>query len=70
MDHIQQFEFKCEQGKKPEFIKQVFNVCEMTQTIIFVNTKSYSDTLHRMMVREGYKSTIITGNMQADEREA
>ena len=46
LNNIKQFEYRCEKGKKPEFLKQVFNICEMTQTVIFVNTKTYTDRLH------------------------
>ena len=45
-DHIKQYEFRCQQGKKPEFLKEVFSICEMTQTVIFVNTRNYADRLH------------------------
>ena len=41
----------------------------MTQTVIFVNTRNYADRLHQMMRREGFKSTIIFGNMMPDERD-
>lgn len=41
----------------------------MTQTIIFVNTKSYTDRLHQMMRRENLKSTIIFSDMSHEERD-
>lgn len=69
LDHISQYEFRCEQGKKPDFIKKVFDVCEMTQTVIFVNTKAYAERLHQMMRRANYKATIIFGNMDNAERD-
>ncbi len=69
LDHIKQYEFRCEQGKKPEFLKQVFNICEMTQTVIFINTKSFAERLQNMMRREGFKSAIIFGNMSPEERD-
>ena len=37
---------KVEKGKKLEFIKQVFDTLEMTQTFIFVNTKNYADIIY------------------------
>lgn len=41
----------------------------MTQTIIFINTKSYADRLHKMMRRENLKSTIIFSDMSHEERD-
>ena len=69
LNHIQQFEYKCAKGQKPDFIKQIFNCCAMTQTVIFVNTKDYTERLHNMMRKEKYKSTIIFGNMSHEERD-
>jgi len=69
LSHIKQFEYRCEQGKKPEFLKQVFNICEMTQTVIFINTKNYAERLQNMMRREGFKSRIIFGDMSPEERD-
>ena len=41
----------------------------MTQTVVFVNTKKFAETLHMMMRKEKYKSTIIFGDMGHDERD-
>ena len=69
LDHIRQFKFKCQKGKKPEFIKQIFNTCEMTQTVVFVNTKHFTARLHNMMIKDNLKSTIIFGDMSVEERD-
>jgi ATP-dependent RNA helicase DDX19/DBP5 len=69
LDHIQQFYYRCDPKKKPEFIMDVFNTCCMTQTIIFMNTKSFAEKLHIMMRKNGYKSTIIFGDMSPVERD-
>ena len=50
-------------------MKEIFGVCEMTQTIIFVNTKKFAETLHNMMRKENVKSTIIFGDMDWAERD-
>ena len=47
----------------------VFNVCEMTQTVIFVNTRQFAERLHQMMRKAGYKARIIFGDMTIEERE-
>jgi len=41
----------------------------MTQTVIFINTKSFAERLQNMMRREGFKSAIIFGNMTPEERD-
>ena len=41
----------------------------MTQTVIFINTRFYADKLHQMLRKEGFKSTIIFGDMSAEERD-
>jgi superfamily II DNA/RNA helicase len=39
LDHIKQFEFKCEPKQKIQFIMDIFKLLSLTQAIIFVNTK-------------------------------
>jgi superfamily II DNA/RNA helicase len=36
---------------------------KLTQTIIFVNTRNFAETLHNLLRKDGYKSTIIFGKM-------
>ena len=48
---------------------EVFTVCEMTQTIIFVNTKKFAETLYRMMRKANLKAILIFGDMMPDERD-
>lgn len=69
LDHIAQFEMRLEKGKKPDFIKEVFSTCEMTQTVIFVNTRKFAEILHNMMRKANLKSTIIFGDMHPEERD-
>lgn len=69
LSHISQYVMRCESKKKPEFIMNVFNTCSMTQTVIFVNTKKFAEVLHNLMRRNGYKSTIIFGDMSVEERD-
>ena len=49
LDHIQQYMYMCAKGKKPDFVKSVFEICALTQTVIFVNSKDYALRLHEMM---------------------
>ena len=69
LDHIQQYMYKCAKGKKPDFIKSVFDTCSLTQTVIFVNSKDFAERLHEMMRKADYKSVIIFGRMSTEERD-
>ena len=69
LDHIQQYMYKCAKGKKPDFIKSVFDTCSLTQTVIFVNSKDFAERLHNMMRKASYSSVNIFGNMSAEERD-
>ena len=40
---------ECQAGKKLDFIQEIFETCEMTQTFIFVNTKKFAETVHRKL---------------------
>ena len=61
---------KCEQGKKIDFIKEVFAVCELTQTFIFVNTKEFAETVHRVLRKADLKSYIMFSKMSKEERDS
>jgi superfamily II DNA/RNA helicase len=63
LDHIQQFRYRCDKGKKPQFIKSVFEVCAMTQTIIFVNSKSFAEVLFDQLRKAQLQVVIIFGGM-------
>ena len=64
---IQQFIMRCEPKKKLDFIKEVFAVCELTQTFIFVNTKAFAETVHNVLREAGLKSYIMFSKMSKDE---
>ena len=53
-----------------DFIKEVFTLCEMTQTFIFVNTKSFAETVHRVLRQNDLKSYIMFSKMQREERDS
>jgi len=60
---------KCEPKKKLDFIKEIFECCEMTQTYIFVNTKDYAELIHKWLNKEGLKSYIMFSKMSKEERD-
>lgn len=47
----------------------IFDTCKMTQTIIFVNTKNFAETVFNVLKKKGYKPTIIFSNMDNKERD-
>ena len=61
LDHIQQYMYKCDKGKKPDFISDIFAAIQVTQTIIFVNTANFAQTLRTIMKKKGLKVHIIFG---------
>jgi ATP-dependent RNA helicase DDX19/DBP5 len=67
---IKQYVMKCEQGKKLDFIKEVFVTCEMTQTFIFVNTKEFAERVHNKLRKDGLKSYIMFSKMSKEERDS
>jgi len=60
---------KCGPKKKLDFVKEVFETCEMTQTFIFVNTKDFAETVHRLLKKAGLSSFIMFSKMSKEERD-
>ena len=70
LDNLQQYYYKCPPKGKIDFIKQIFDsFATETQTIIFMNTKAFAETLFYKLKDDGYKCAIIFGNMTKDERD-
>jgi len=61
---------KCESKKKLDFIKEVFETCEMTQTFIFVNNKDFAEIIHKKLREAGLKSFIMFSKMSKEERDS
>jgi superfamily II DNA/RNA helicase len=47
----------------------VFKLLSLTQAIIFVNTKQFCEFVHNKLIKEGFKSTIMFGEMTREERD-
>ena len=60
---------KCEPKKKLDFIKEVFESCEMTQSFIFVNSKDFAEKVHQWLRKAGYSSYIMFSLMSNEERD-
>ena len=69
LGHVQQFHMRCEQGKKLDFVKEIFDSCEMTQTFIFVNTKDYAHKVHKQLRDAGFASYLMFSDMSNEERD-
>jgi ATP-dependent RNA helicase DDX19/DBP5 len=69
LDHIDHYEHRCEPKKKIDFIMKVFNELSLTQSIIFVNTKKFCETVMSVLRKNGYKATIMFGDMSNEERD-
>ena len=55
--------------KKFDIVEDLFNEFDNTQMIVFVNTKKFGEMAHNHLTRKGYKSSIITGNVEPEERD-
>ena len=60
---------RCEPKKKLDFIKDVFETCEMTQTFVFVNTKEFAEKVHILLRKAGLSSFIMFSKMTKEERD-
>jgi superfamily II DNA/RNA helicase len=60
---------KCEDGKKLDFIKTIFDVTKTTQTFIFVNTKDFAVKVHERLRKAGFKSFLFFSWMTKEERD-
>ena len=60
---------KCAEGKKLDFLKDIFDVAEMTQTFIFVNTKDFAVKVHERLRKSGFKSYLMFSGMSKEERD-
>lgn len=41
----------------------------MTQTVIFINSRDFCERLHNILRKSGFKSVIIFGKMEVEERD-
>ena len=69
LDHVKQFIYKCPPKGKAEFLANIFETCSMTSSIVFVNSKSFAETLYNILRKKGLKPALIFGNMENKERD-
>jgi ATP-dependent RNA helicase DDX19/DBP5 len=66
---VKQMYFVCKGTSKFEIIEDLFNEFDNTQMIVFVNTKKFAERAHHNLTNKGYKASIITGNVEPEERD-
>lgn len=66
---VKQLYFVSKETRKFDIIGEIFNSFDNTQMIIFVNTKKFGEMAHRHVTKNGFKSGIITGNVEPAERD-
>ena len=70
LENVQQLYYKCPPRGKINFIKEIFDsFSNDTQTIIFMNTLNFAETLFYDLKKDGYKCALIFGRMTKDERD-
>ena len=66
---VKQMYYVSKERSKFEIIEDLFNEFDNTQMIIFVNTKKFAEMAHFHLTKKGYKASIITGNVDPEERD-
>lgn len=66
---VKQMYLVAKDTSKFEIIEDLFNEFDNTQMIVFVNTKKFAEAAHKHLTKKGYKASIITGNVDAEERD-
>lgn len=66
---VKQMYFVAKNTRKFDVIEDLFNEFDNTQMIVFVNTKRFGEMAHGHLNKKGYKSSIITGNVEPEERD-
>ncbi|CAI2368668.1 unnamed protein product [Moneuplotes crassus] len=69
LDGIKQLYFVAKGVRKFDIIEDLYNEFDNTQMIVFVNTKRFGEKAHEHMTDKGYKSSIITGNVDPIDRD-
>ena len=50
-------------------MKEAFELCEQTQTYIFINSKAFAEKVHNWLRKENYSSYIMFSKMDKQERD-
>lgn len=72
LDNILQFRVDLDYGKKQkvDYLVKLQESSQITQCIIFVNTRAFAITVHKILKQRGLKANVIFGKgMEDDERQ-
>ncbi len=70
LDGVVQLYMKCEPAKKFQAILDIYKKIVVVQTLVFCNTRVYSEKFHKFMTANGVKASILIGGMTPAERDA
>jgi ATP-dependent RNA helicase DDX19/DBP5 len=69
LDNIVQFKVEVPPKGKIDYLMKLHECCQLTQCIIFVNTRSFAITIQRVLKEKGLKANLVFGKgMEDDER--
>jgi superfamily II DNA/RNA helicase len=66
---VKQFVAKCPPKGKADFLASILEICSMTSSIVFVNTKRFAQILLKILQKKDLKPVMIIGGMENDERD-
>lgn len=69
VEEISQFYYETHKNEKFELFMDVMKKEAPDSAIIFTNTKSWADTLCRLMVRRGFKAEALHGDLSQNQRD-
>lgn len=57
------------QGRKLEFLADIYSLLTIGQSIIFVETKNSADMVHRTLSNAGYTCSVLHGSIEPAQRD-
>eukprot|EP01022_Parablepharisma_sp_SALTPOND_P014610 TRINITY_DN2001_c0_g1_i1.p4 TRINITY_DN2001_c0_g1~~TRINITY_DN2001_c0_g1_i1.p4 ORF type:complete len:495 (+),score=76.76 TRINITY_DN2001_c0_g1_i1:1582-3066(+) len=67
---VMQLYIKCEPKKKFQTILDIYKKITIVQTLVFCNTRHYSEAFYKFMTSNGIKAGLLMGGMTPAERDA
>jgi superfamily II DNA/RNA helicase len=60
---------RCPPKGKIDYLIDIFKICSLTQTLIFVNTRNFCELIWKKLKENGCRTYIIFGKMEPEERD-
>jgi len=70
LDSITQLKINIPLHSKIEYLVSVYHCCVFSSTIIFVNTKDFSELIYKNLRKQGFKVSLIKGDQSPEERDS